>query len=56
MIDLIRGKQNADGMFTPESIYQKCKGWDFGQKKAVSPYLTYLCIRLLDFPRTELAT
>ena len=47
MIDLIRGKQDADGMFTPESVYLKCKGWDFGQKKTVSPYLSYLCIRLL---------
>jgi len=47
MIDLIEGKQDADGMFTPESVYQKCQGWDFGQKKTVSPYLTYLCVRLL---------
>ena len=47
MIDLIQGKQNADGMFIPESVYQKFKGWDFGQKKTVSPYLSYLCIRLL---------
>ena len=47
MVDLIKGKQDADGMFTPESVYQKFKGWDFGQKKTVSPYLSYLCIRLL---------
>ena len=47
MIKLIKDKQDADGMFTPESVYQKSKGWDFGQKKTVSPYLSYLCIRLL---------
>ncbi len=47
MIGLIQGKQNADGLFIPEAVYQKCKGWDFGQKKSVSPYLSYLCIRLL---------
>jgi len=47
MLDLIKGKQDADGMFIPESVYQKFKGWDFGQKKTVSPYLSYLCIRLL---------
>jgi hypothetical protein len=47
MINLIIRKQNADGMFIPESVYQKFKGWDFGQKKTVSPYLTYLCVRLL---------
>ncbi len=47
MIDLIKGKSNADGMFIPESVYQKFKGWDFGQKKAPSPYLTYLCKKIL---------
>ena len=47
MIDVIKGKQDADGMFIPESVYQKFKGWDFGQKKTVSPYLTYLCTRIL---------
>ena len=48
MIEIIKGKQNADGMFIPESVYQKCKGWDFGQKKTVSPYLSFLCIRILN--------
>lgn len=48
MVDLIKGKQDADGMFIPESVYQKFKGWDFGQKKTVSPYLTYLCKRLFE--------
>ena len=47
MINLIRAKQNTDGMFIPESVYQKFKGWDFGQKKIPSPYLTYLCQRIL---------
>jgi hypothetical protein len=47
MIKIIKEKQDADGMFTPESVYQKCKGWDFGQKKTVSPYLSFLCLRLL---------
>jgi hypothetical protein len=47
MIDLIKGKQDANGMYIPGSVYQKFKGWDFGQKKTVSPYLSFLCIRLL---------
>lgn len=47
MLAWIQGKQNTDGLYVPESVYQKCKGWDFGQKKAVSPYLSYLCLRLL---------
>lgn len=48
MVDIIKGKQDEDGFFTPESIYQKCKGWDFGQKKTVSPYLSFLCLRILE--------
>lgn len=47
MVGIIKAKQDESGLFTPESIYQKCKGWDFGQKKVVSPYLSYLCIRIL---------
>ena len=48
MIGIIKSKQHESGLFTPESIYQKCKGWDFGQKKVDSPYLSYLCIRILE--------
>ena len=48
MITLIKNKQDSNGLFTPESVYQKCKGWDFGQKKAPSLYLTYLCYRILN--------
>lgn len=51
MINIIKGKQDKDGFFTPESVYLKLKDWDFGQKKAPSPYLTYLC--LLIFKRLE---
>jgi hypothetical protein len=47
MVRMIKAKQDENGLFTPESIYTKCKGWDFGQKKTISPYLSYLCIRLL---------
>ncbi|MCL2333969.1 MAG: hypothetical protein FWC52_04180 [Candidatus Methanoplasma sp.] len=47
MIEIIKSKQDPDGLFIPESVYQKCKDWDFGQKKTVSPYLSFLCIRLL---------
>ncbi|AMP19878.1 hypothetical protein AZF37_00630 [endosymbiont 'TC1' of Trimyema compressum] len=47
MVEIIKGKQTAEGLFIPESVYQKCKGWDFGQKKVPSPYLTFLCLRIL---------
>lgn len=47
MIGIIKGKQDSEGFFTPESVYLKLNQWDFGQKKQVSPYLTYLCRRIL---------
>ena len=46
MITQIREKQDSEGFFTPESVYMKLSRWDFGQKKQVSPYLTYLCRRI----------
>jgi hypothetical protein len=48
MIGLIKSKADEEGFFTPESVYLKFKAWDFGQKKAPSPYLTYLCLRVFD--------
>lgn len=48
MITMIKGKQDGDGYFTPESVYQVMKEWDFGQKKIPSPYLTYLCLRIFE--------
>jgi len=46
ILDIIRSKQDKDGMFTPESVYLKLADWDFGQKKIPSPYLTYLIRRI----------
>jgi len=48
MVSLIKSKQDDNGLFTPEAVFQKFKGWDFGQKKIPSPYLTYLCHRILE--------
>ncbi|MEO1771554.1 hypothetical protein [Candidatus Enterococcus ferrettii] len=48
MIQLIKNKQDENGFFTPESVYQKYKGWDFGQKKKPSSYLTYRCCLILE--------
>lgn len=47
MVSIIESKQDQNGRFTPESIYLKCKEWDFGQKKMPSPYLTYCCTKIL---------
>lgn len=46
MLALIKSKRDEDGFYTPQSIYQKSKAWDFGQKKSPSAYLTYLCLRI----------
>lgn len=48
MLSLIDGKQDTNGLFTPEAVYQKLRAWDFGQKNKPSPYLTYLCLKILD--------
>lgn len=48
MVSIIKSKQDEDGFFVPDSIYLKSKKWDFGQKKKVSPYLSFLCLRILD--------
>jgi len=47
MANLVRSKAGADGRFTPESEWQAWKGWDFGQKKQPSRWLTLLVIRML---------
>jgi hypothetical protein len=47
MLDVVMSKKNPDGSFTPESVYQEYKGWDFGQKKESSAYLTFLVYRIL---------
>ncbi len=51
MVTIINNKQDENGLFTPESVYMKLKGWNFGQKKKPSYYLTYLCNQI--FARVE---
>ncbi|MDD3415877.1 MAG: hypothetical protein PHY47_18040 [Lachnospiraceae bacterium] len=34
MVAPIQDKQDENGLFTPEAVYQKCKNWDFGQKNS----------------------
>ena len=48
MLSLIEQNQNKEGLFTPQAVFIKYKDWDFGQKKKPSPYLTYLCKRILE--------
>jgi hypothetical protein len=48
MVRVMEEKRGENGLFVPEAVYIKCKDWDFGQKKAPSPYLTFLCMRIME--------
>lgn len=48
--DLITWIENScddEGKYTASSIYLEYKEWDFGNKKNPSPWITYLCYKVL---------
>lgn len=47
MITLLASKADAQGRFTPESIWQAWSRWEFGQKKVAARWLTLLALRIL---------
>jgi hypothetical protein len=47
MVTIVRAKADEQGRFTPESIWTAWKGWDFGQKRHPSEWLTLLTRRTL---------
>jgi hypothetical protein len=47
MLDLLEAKAGPELLFTPESVYLAWKGYDFGQKKTVSPYISALALGIL---------
>lgn len=47
MSELIESKAGSDGRYTPESVWQAWKAFDFGQKKQPSAWLTFLAKRIL---------
>jgi len=47
MLAVAMAKQNNQGRFTPESIWTVWKGWDFGQKREPSRWLTFLIYRII---------
>jgi hypothetical protein len=47
LIDWIIISQTDDGKFRPTSVFMNYKGWDFSNKKEPSPWITYLCYRIL---------
>lgn len=46
MLAVVQSKTSAEGLYTPESIWTYWKGWEFGQKKVPSRWLTFLILRI----------
>lgn len=47
MVSALMAKADQQGRFTPESVWQAWSGWEFGQKKVPSRWLTLLALRIL---------
>lgn len=47
MISWILDSQDENGCFKPTSIFMHYKHWDFSNKKEPSPWITYLCCKIL---------
>ncbi len=47
MAAILAAKADERGRFTPESVWQAWSGWEFGQKKVPSRWLTLLAPRIL---------
>jgi hypothetical protein len=47
MLDIVKSKADNEGSYTPESEWKAWQGWDFGQKKQPSRWLTFLVLRIL---------
>jgi hypothetical protein len=47
LINWILKSQDESGRFKPTSMFKAYKEWDFSNKKKVSPWMTFLCCRIL---------
>jgi hypothetical protein len=47
MVEIVRSRKDGEGKYLPESEWSAWKGWDFGQKKQASRWLTFLVLRIL---------
>jgi hypothetical protein len=47
MLQVMKNKTDAQGTFSLESIWTAWKGWEFGQKKAPSRWLTLMAWRII---------
>jgi len=47
LVQWIEASQDENGRFKPTSMYMPYKSWDFSNKKEPSPWMTFLCCRIL---------
>ncbi len=47
LIAWIIDSQDTKGRYKPTSVFMNYKGWDFANKKEASPWITFLCCRVL---------
>ena len=47
IVDWILASQDGEGRFRPTSMFMNYKDWDFADKKNTSPWMTYLCCKIL---------
>jgi len=48
MVGIVKSKADSEGKHTPESEWKAWQGWDFGQKKQPSRWLTFSALRMLE--------
>jgi hypothetical protein len=53
MISIVKAQADDQGRFTPESIWQAWREWDFGQKREPSSWLTLMGQRMLQRAHSE---
>jgi hypothetical protein len=46
MLNTVLSKADVEGKYKPESEWKARQGWDFGQKKQPSQWLTFLVLRI----------
>lgn len=47
IIEWIESSQDENGRFQPTSMFMYYKDWDFANKREKSPWITYLCCKIL---------
>jgi hypothetical protein len=48
MVEVVVAQGDSNGRFTASSIYRAWKDWSFADKKRPSPWLTFLCHRVME--------